>query len=198
VAKEFGVEINLSKSILSTNGSFEFAKRTVIKGNDVSGICWKQFLSYGSLATVTNTLLSLLEKGSKAWNNIGLVRALCSKVGVAYLQSASSRRMADRRLKQVLISMLGSYAKAGLIPLSWLACSLMDPEEKDLRKLDFNPPVNASHKYLTQVSHHSKEGAKLFNGNGLEINIMDSNLTDDSPLPGIKFPFSKESFRQLK
>jgi hypothetical protein len=39
VAKELGVEINLSKSILSTNGSFEFAKRTVYKGTDVSGIC---------------------------------------------------------------------------------------------------------------------------------------------------------------
>jgi hypothetical protein len=35
---EFGVGINLSKSVLSNNGSFEFAKVTSYKGTTVSGI----------------------------------------------------------------------------------------------------------------------------------------------------------------
>lgn len=38
IAKELDIEINLSKSILSNNGSLEFAKRFFYKGNDVTGI----------------------------------------------------------------------------------------------------------------------------------------------------------------
>lgn len=42
VAKEWGIEINLSKSVISTNGSLEFAKRFVYKYQDVSGISFKE------------------------------------------------------------------------------------------------------------------------------------------------------------
>lgn len=42
LAKEWDVDINLSKSVLSRNGSFEFAKRFFYKGNDVTGISFKE------------------------------------------------------------------------------------------------------------------------------------------------------------
>jgi hypothetical protein len=36
--KGLGVEINLSKSIRATNGTFEFAKRLIYKSEIVSGL----------------------------------------------------------------------------------------------------------------------------------------------------------------
>lgn len=42
VAKEWDIEINLSKSVISTNGSFEFAKRFIYKFQDVSGLSFKE------------------------------------------------------------------------------------------------------------------------------------------------------------
>lgn len=42
LAKEWGIGINLSKSVISTNGSFEFAKRFYYKYTDVSGLSFKE------------------------------------------------------------------------------------------------------------------------------------------------------------
>jgi len=47
--KIFGLEINLSKSVISNNGSFEFAKVSSYKGHTVSPISWKMFMSQRSL-----------------------------------------------------------------------------------------------------------------------------------------------------
>lgn len=38
IMTSFGLDINLSKSVISTNGSFEFAKVTCCKGNLVSPV----------------------------------------------------------------------------------------------------------------------------------------------------------------
>lgn len=154
VAKDLGVEINLSKSILSTNGSFEFAKRTVIQGTDVSGVCWKQFIGYGSMATVTNTMLSLLEAGKLNLRNLGLIKSLASRVGLLYSTSLLSKKMAERRLKLVLIAMLGSFAEKGKVPLSWLAQGMLNPGQ-DIRKENLLPPIEQTLKYLKQVSEES-------------------------------------------
>jgi hypothetical protein len=154
VAKDLGVEINLSKSILSTNGSFEFAKRTVIQGTDVSGVCWKQFIGYGSMATVTNTMLSLLEAGKLNLRNLGLIKSLASRVGLLYSTSQLSKKMAERRLKLVLIAMLGSFAEKGKVPLSWLAQGMLNPGQ-DIRKENLLPPIEQTLKYLKQVSEES-------------------------------------------
>nr|QDH87755.1 MAG: RNA-dependent RNA polymerase [Mitovirus sp.] len=42
ILKELGAPVNMTKSICSTNGSFEFAKRFVVDGVDVSPISWKE------------------------------------------------------------------------------------------------------------------------------------------------------------
>jgi hypothetical protein len=42
LAKEWDIEINLSKSVLSTNGSLEFAKRFFYKYQDVSGLSFRE------------------------------------------------------------------------------------------------------------------------------------------------------------
>jgi hypothetical protein len=42
IMKELGVEINLSKSLISQNGTLEFAKRAYVRGVDVSPISLKE------------------------------------------------------------------------------------------------------------------------------------------------------------
>jgi hypothetical protein len=72
VCQGLGIEINLSKSITSTNGSFEFAKRTFYKGTEVSGLSWRQFLDYGSLSTTAGVMLQALQRGLLRDSNVSL------------------------------------------------------------------------------------------------------------------------------
>lgn len=187
VAKDLGVEINLNKSIQSNNGSFEFAKRTVIMTEDVSGVCWKQFLNYGSLATVTNTLLTLWEQGRFTMGGLGLILTLTSKVGISFRSSPSALRQSKRRLGSVLIAMMGSLAVKGLIPLTWLAHSLVDGKAKDLRSEDYLPPVTQTVKYLESLSRVSVgQTSEAPRGEGELLEIR-SLISESSKVP---YPFS--------
>jgi len=40
--EDLGLGINLSKSVVSINGSFEFAKRFIVKGQDLSALSFKE------------------------------------------------------------------------------------------------------------------------------------------------------------
>jgi hypothetical protein len=100
IAKEWDVEINLSKSVLSDNGSLEFAKRFVYKYEDVSGLSFREMAVakydirgllqlFNRIGKFRNTriseLLSFLGHGYKALSRIntdykklgkGMTRAL--------------------------------------------------------------------------------------------------------------------------
>jgi len=60
--KEFGVGINLKKSVIAKNASFEFAKVSYSKGKIVSPISWKMFISQNSQIGRVNILYHLLKK----------------------------------------------------------------------------------------------------------------------------------------
>lgn len=61
ILSEIGCPVNLSKSIVSSNGSFEFAKRFIVSGVDVSPISWKEmFVARWDI----NSLMSLAEDNS--------------------------------------------------------------------------------------------------------------------------------------
>jgi hypothetical protein len=61
ILSEIGSPINLTKSIVSTNGSFEFAKRFIVSGVDLSPISWKEmFVARWDI----NSLVSLAEENS--------------------------------------------------------------------------------------------------------------------------------------
>lgn len=57
-----GVPINVSKSVVATNNTIEFAKVTVSKGENVSAISWKMFISQNTLMGRANIAYSLLKK----------------------------------------------------------------------------------------------------------------------------------------
>jgi len=61
IMEGLGVEINLSKSVLSNNGSFEFAKVSSFKGQNVSGVPWKMFISQRTRMGRVNILLYLIQ-----------------------------------------------------------------------------------------------------------------------------------------
>jgi len=74
---ELGCPINLSKSLVSQNGSFEFAKRFVHKGIDVSPVSWRElFVSYVDVSVLlalvskhrprVSTVLAMMGHGYKA------------------------------------------------------------------------------------------------------------------------------------
>ena len=60
--KKFGVGINLKKSIVSNNPTFEFAKVTYSLGNIVSAISWKMFISQNSNMGRVSILFHLIGK----------------------------------------------------------------------------------------------------------------------------------------
>lgn len=76
--RDLGLDINMSKSLISDEGScFEFAKRTVTKAGDVSGVSWQQLLSATSLsARITNVLAF-----SRQIRTVScLISVLCGKI----------------------------------------------------------------------------------------------------------------------
>jgi hypothetical protein len=54
---DLGVDINLSKSVVSTTGSLEFAKRTVVEGVDLSPIGPKQLLQSANASSLSLPLI---------------------------------------------------------------------------------------------------------------------------------------------
>lgn len=106
ITKDLGVDINLSKSIVSpAKSSFEFAKRTIYEGTNVSSLSFKQLLSetsvagrlanilyYAKLGLVrTNTVLSsLLSRFGKVKSNKDLLFPLAALLGVFFKQKKIS------------------------------------------------------------------------------------------------------------
>jgi len=67
ILDQLGAPVNLTKSIVSTNGSFEFAKRFIVAGSDVSPISWAEmFVARWDI----NALMSLAEENSVKLSNI--------------------------------------------------------------------------------------------------------------------------------
>jgi len=62
VMKKLGVDINLSKSVVSHKEAFEFAKVTGYKGRDVSPVSAKMFISQNTWAGRANILSQLLPR----------------------------------------------------------------------------------------------------------------------------------------
>jgi hypothetical protein len=63
IMEKLGVPINLSKSVIANNPTFEFAKVTGHKNNHVAAISWASFMSQPTLMGRANIAFSLLRKG---------------------------------------------------------------------------------------------------------------------------------------
>jgi hypothetical protein len=63
IMEELGVPINLSKSVVATNQTFEFAKVTGHKGHNVAAVSWASFMAQPSIMGRAGIAYSMLTKG---------------------------------------------------------------------------------------------------------------------------------------
>jgi len=114
-----GVEINLSKSIVSPSKPvFEFAKRTFNCGTDVSPIPFKQLLG-SSLPDRIGQYLAYSVRG--LLTNISLIKRVFSRFG--------SLKLSQKELMHPILSSLGVLVHNELIPHRWLVESLIVPSD---------------------------------------------------------------------
>jgi hypothetical protein len=71
IMEGLGLAINLSKSVVASNDSFEFAKVTGHRGQNVSAISWKMFISQNTFMGRANIAYALLNKSIvvHSWTN---------------------------------------------------------------------------------------------------------------------------------
>jgi len=109
VMRDLGVEINLSKSISSPDGTaFEFAKRTGFKGQDVSPLPFKLFMlpySKSSLSSIFDKLeqMKIL--------NVASLLSICIPNVRRYLTESFDTRFQSKSLRIGIINLLGSRLK---------------------------------------------------------------------------------------
>jgi hypothetical protein len=123
VMESLGVDINISKSISSLDSVFEFAKRTVVHGVNVSTISFKQLLSQSGFATRVADSYTWLKTG--LIDNLPLLGLTLSKFG---------RPNSFRKLKEIglpTLSLLGLLHSKGVIEHRIVVESLINPRYED-------------------------------------------------------------------
>jgi hypothetical protein len=92
-----GVEVGLAKSLISSNGSFEFAKRTFIHGQEAS---WISLLAVGVAKADQSVLETILQQSylKPGWDNVlETVRVAARFLGYGYRRLASLPAVLDTR-----------------------------------------------------------------------------------------------------
>lgn len=130
--KKIGLEINLSKSISSPNKPvFEFAKRTVVQGSNVSGLSIKQLISATSIGSRIANILYFA--------NLGLIRTntiLSTLLGRFYKTDKKSVMLPS-------LALLGTLFKSEKISLKALMTVMIDPKDDcfDFNESEFSLPL---------------------------------------------------------
>lgn len=133
------VGTNPSKSLVSENLSetFEFAKRTSIKGVDVSGISWKQLISTRGLKDRVNTIL-----------NFG-VRDLITKPGLLVRlitwSNKSKIRNANDALTGLCFSLLYHFSEIGVMSFRDAIAYVVDPSKGEDQTFESLPVSTMLH-----------------------------------------------------
>jgi hypothetical protein len=121
------VETNPSKTLVSESSqTFEFAKRTVTKGVDVSGLSWKQFITNTSLKDRISMTLYLASRG------LLLSTSQLSKI----IGDIHSSRLKDTEVSQgLLISLLNHCASKGVLSYREAISYIWDPVAREADEL---------------------------------------------------------------
>jgi len=122
--RKLGLEINLSKSISSSSKPvFEFAKRTVVFGSNVSGLSVKQLISATSIGSRIANILYFAK--------LGLIRTNT----ILSLLLSRFYKTDQRSVMLPSLALLGSLFNSKKISLKALTTVLIDPNDEDF---DFN------------------------------------------------------------
>jgi len=170
-----GVPINLSKSVVASNSSFEFAKVTGYYGQNVSAISWKMFMSQPTMMGRVNIVYSLLNKDIIPSNLIGWVRNILSK---------SWYNKGDMRFS--LIALLSMLTKSGKLPYSVLIGALIAKQNKIPKRLIAKNLVG-----VTNLSYMESLLSSTIRGS--TIPLVSKKIVDYE-----ETYFKNESFKQIK
>jgi len=128
--QEIGVEVGLAKSLISSNGTFEFAKRTYRSGVDLSGISLEMMAASVLDATVLETYVEAAQpRGVKHALRLALQvlgyggKALTGLPNLVNLHS---------RLQGLAVLFTRPGSAWGLTPEAWLT----------QKRVDFSPPLS--------------------------------------------------------
>lgn len=129
MTKVLHVEIQLAKCMLSSNGSFEFAKRTVVRNADATPVSLKGFI--GGLRNLPVMEGILAKLGIDFRNSISRVlRAL--GYGYKALGRINSALSTDNRLRGALIFLSRPDGLCGLPFTRWVSQHTWNQENKEL------------------------------------------------------------------
>jgi len=143
VMRLLGVEINLTKSIVSPNEPiFEFAKRTYNRGVDVSPLPFKQLLGH-NLSDRIGHYIAYATRG--LLTSSALLKRVLTRFG--------SLKLSQRELGNPILSILGVLASNKLIPHRWLVESLIAPSDTfDLDQAPLEVPLMSSIKLILELN----------------------------------------------
>jgi hypothetical protein len=113
---DLGVGINLSKSVIAKKSCCEFAKVTMLNGQNVSAISWKMFIAQPSMMGRVNIVYSLLRK------NILYGPKLLRRVSTILRQS----RTRQGEISISLLALLAMAAGNKTLPLIHLLSSISE------------------------------------------------------------------------
>lgn len=116
VMKGLGVGITLSKSVVSSNETIEFAKVTGHNGQNVSAVSWKMFMSQTSIMGRSNICYSLLNKNIVTSNYIGWFKSI----------TRVSKKAMTTGYNYSLLAVLSMYVNSGTLPIGNLSRALTD------------------------------------------------------------------------
>jgi len=166
ICKTLGVEINLSKSIVSPkNSSFEFAKRTVVDGQDVSPVSFKQLISGKSLSSRLANAIYFAQAGLvKSPSTLAILLQ-------RYFNTLKlSRTQFMKSLGMPTLCALGHLVDKDRMPLRLLVESLVNPrdEEFSFENAKFDIPIrrlfmNASWAFSNHIDVITPETLQLSN-----------------------------------
>jgi hypothetical protein len=118
-----GVPINTSKSVCATVPVTEFAKVTSFRGQNVSALSWKMFMSGNSLMGRVNIIFSILTRGIIAKHNI-----------IPWItRSAALGPHNPGNLNPTLIALWTMLSNKGLLPLEEALKALINGKDKVFR-----------------------------------------------------------------
>jgi len=134
IMSQLGVPINLSKSVVATNPTFEFAKVTGHRGNHVAAISWAMFMSQPTAMGRVGIAYSLMRKG------------ICKTRIIRYLTALSRESRYTQGIPNLFFLGIGSMlAKAGHLRYSEFYHSVLSYEDGKLTLLPvLNSPTSLS------------------------------------------------------
>lgn len=135
IMETIGVPINLAKSVVATNATFEFAKVTGHKGNHVAAISWAMFMSQPTAMGRVGIAYSLLSKG------------ICHTKPISYLTTLSRESKFNAGIPNLFFMALGTMlAKSGQLRFSNFLHSIIEFDEAT-GKLTLVPALTSQSKF---------------------------------------------------